>query len=258
MSPGTTICAGSTIDMQILNDLFSYVARAAEILDRDEAFKQKVLETRARLAPMQIGKDRDLQEWLEDWPQKEKSHRHISNLYGLFPGNQISARNTPELAEASRIVLDQRGLVGNGWASAWKMGCWARLYEAEKAMDNFVDYIHNYTFDSLFAICSRALQVDGLFGVSAAVAEMLLQSHEREIHLLPALPQAWQKGSVKGLCARGGFELDMEWNKGKLTSVAILSKVGQTLSLRYGGRQVSFETEAGECYQLDAQLRLRN
>jgi len=232
MSPGTTICAGSTIDMQILRDLFLYVAEAADILGIDQEFCQKVLSTRKKLAPMQIGQKGDIQEWLEDWGQKEKSHRHISNLYGLFPGNQISARTTPELAEGCRIVLEQRGLVGNGWASAWKMACWARLFNGAKAMDNLNYYIHNYVFDNLFAICSKSLQVDGSFGVSAAVAEMILQSHEDEIFLLPALPKFWKNGEVRGLCARGGFEVDIKWEKTRLISALILSRKGSKCRLR--------------------------
>ena len=232
MSPGTTICAGSTIDIQILNDLFGYVALAADILGTDQEFKKKVLDTRRRLAPMQIGQKGDLQEWLEDWGQKEKSHRHISNLYGLFPGNQISLRKTPQLAEASRVVLEQRGLEGNGWSSAWKMGCWARLLDARKAMENFNYCIHNYTLNSLFSLCSGALQVDGALGVAAAVAEMLLQSHENELCFLPSLPESWTKGEVRGLCARGGFEVGLKWESGRLREASIYSKNGKMCRLR--------------------------
>lgn len=140
-TPGVTICAGSTIDMQILNDLFTFTAEASEILGVDSNFRKQILETHGQLAPMQIGEKGDLQEWLEDWNQKEESHRHISNLYGLFPGNQISAINTLELAEVGKVVLEQHGLVGNGWASVWEMGCWARLYNADKVMDNFEYYL---------------------------------------------------------------------------------------------------------------------
>jgi alpha-L-fucosidase 2 len=232
MSPGTTICAGSTIDMQILSDLFSYVADAADLLGKDRSFRDTLLATREKLAPMQIGSEGCLQEWLEDWGQKEKSHRHISHLYGLFPGNQISYRRTPELAAAAAAVLKQRGLEGNGWASAWKMACWARLQNAAEAMDHMVFYIHNYCFDNLFAICAGSLQVDGLFGISAAVAEMLCQSHEREIHLLPAAADSWKKGFVQGLKARGGFEVDMEWEKGRLKSARILSILGNLCRIR--------------------------
>jgi alpha-L-fucosidase 2 len=253
-SPGTSICAGSTIDMQILNDLFGYTAQAANILGVDADFRERVLAMRKRLAPMQIGQAGDLQEWLEDWPQKEESHRHISHLYGLFPGNQVSARRTPKLAEAAGVVLDQRGLPGNGWASAWKMACWARLYEPEKAMANFHFYIQNYVTGSLYAICKDSLQVDGAFGVSAAIAEMLVQSHEDELHLLPALPEAWASGKVSGLCARGGFEITMEWSDGQLVSVAILSKLGKTIDVRYEDKETVLKTQAGDRYHLDGQL----
>ena len=232
MSPGTTLCAGSTIDMQILNDLFGYVAEAARILGIDEEFRKKVLETRARLAPMQINKKGELQEWLEDWGQKEKSHRHISPLYGLYPGNQISVTRTPELARAAQAVLEQRGLTGNGWSSAWKMACWARLYEPEKAMDNFLYALKNYTFNNLFSICSNALQVDGSFGMTAAIAEMLIQSHEGFIDFLPALPSSWQNGQVKGLMARGGFEINLMWEKGNLKKAEIISKKGEVCRIK--------------------------
>ena len=232
VSQGTMICAGSTIDMQILNDLFGYVAAAADVLGTDREFAKKVLDARRRLAPMQIGKNGDVQEWLEDWGQKEKSHRHISNLYGLYPGNQISVRRTPKFAEGAKVVLEQRGLSGNGWASAWKMACWARLYDARKAMENFTYAIKKYTFDSLFSNCADALQVDGAFGVTAAVAEMLLQSHEGELHLLPTLPEAWKNGEVRGLRARGGFEVDMKWEQGRLLSGYVRSSLGGACRLR--------------------------
>jgi len=256
-TPGITICAGSTIDMQILNDLFGYTAEASKILGIDADFRAQVLETRGRLAPMQIGQKGDLQEWLEDWEQKEKSHRHISNLYGLFPGNQISVRRTPEFSEAAKVVLNQRGLTGNGWASAWKMGCWARLYDAEKAMDNFVYCMHHYTTNSLYSICSRYPQVDGLFGLSAAIAEMLLQSHEGEMHLLPAVPDAWSTGSVHGLRARGGFEVDMTWEQGKLKEAVIHSLNGNDCRIRCGERQAEIKTEPGQKLTFNEYLEIQ-
>ena len=266
MSPGTTICAGSTIDMQILNDLFGYVSEAAGILGIDAEFAQLVEEKRTRLAPMQIGKNGDLQEWLEDWGQKEKSHRHISNLYGLFPGNQISLRRTPKLADGCRVVLEQRGLAGNGWASAWKMACWARLREPDRAIENFDYCVHNYTLPNLFSICSRALQVDGTFGLTAAVAEMLLQSHEEAIVLLPALPSSWGDGEAAGFCAREGFEVSWTWDKGVVRQARIKSISGKTCRIRteQGGVLetrdksplnlsprdgiVEFETQPGQTY----------
>jgi alpha-L-fucosidase 2 len=264
VSPGTTICAGSTIDMEILNDLFGYVAKASEILGVDEPLREKVLEARKKLAPLQISSNGQLQEWLEDWGQKEKSHRHISSLYGLFPGNQISLERTPELANGARAVLEQRGLEGNGWSSAWKMACWARLLEAEKAMDNFTYAIHNYTYDNLFSICAKALQVDGSLGVSAAIAEMLLQSQDGEIFVLPSIPPSWREGEVSGLRARGGFEINLGWDGKQNIILDIKSSLSKTCRIRTpypvkikqtfpevsitreGDNQFSFEIEPGE------------
>ena len=231
---GTSICAGSTIDMQILSDLFGQVAQAADVLGVDRDFKKRVLEARAKLAPMQIGRKGNLQEWLEDWGETEKSHRHISGLWGLFPGHQISPRRTPELAEGARVVLNQRGLPGNGWASGWKAACWARLGNADKALENFTYAMHKYTTDSLFSICSNTLQVDGAFGMAAAVAEMILQSHEDEISFLPAIPTSWNEGEVRGLRARGGFEVGLQWSAGRLRQATILSTVGGACRVRAG------------------------
>jgi alpha-L-fucosidase 2 len=230
----TSICAGSTIDMRILHALFGQAAEAAAVLGVDPDFRSKTLEARAKLAPMRIGRKGNLQEWLEDWDETEKSHRHISGLWGLFPGGEISPRRTPGLAEAARVVLDQRGLPGNGWASAWKAACRARLGDGDKAMDNFVYAMNHYATASLFSICSNALQVDGAFGMAAALAEMLLQSHEDELSLLPALPAAWNKGEVRGLRARGGFEVGLRWSDGRLREATILSTLGGPCRIRAG------------------------
>jgi len=228
----TSICAGSTIDLRIIDALFSQVAQAADILGLDRDLKKRLLEARANLAPVRIGRRGNLQEWLEDWDETEKSHRHISGLWGLFPGAQLSPRRTPELADGARIVLEQRGLPGNGWASAWKAACWARLGNGGKALDNFVFAMNKYTTESLFSICSNQLQVDGAFGLAAAVAEMLLQSYEDEITLLPAVPAAWNEGEVRGLCARGGFEVGLRWKSGRLEGATILSKAGNVCRVR--------------------------
>ena len=229
---GSSMVAGSTIDMQILNNLFAAFARATEVLGVDPDLRKKALEAKARLAPLQIGRKGNLQEWLDDWDETEKNHRHLSPLWGLFPGKQISLRKTPKFAEASKVVLEQRGLSGNGWSSAWKAAAWARLGNGAKFMDNFTYAMHNYTTNTLFSICSRAMQVDGAFGFAAAIAETLLQSHEDELNLLPALPESWASGEVSGLVARGGFEVGLKWKDGRLDQAALTSRLGNLCRVR--------------------------
>ncbi len=268
MSAGTALVAGSVIDTQIVRDVFGAVSRASEILGVDPELRARLAAATARLAPMRIGRRGDLQEWLEDWDQREKSHRHISHLYGLFPSAQISPRQTPDLAAASRAVLDQRGLPGNGWASAWKAASWARLLEGDRALDHIEYAVKTYTTDSLFSICSKAMQVDGSFGMTAAIAEMLLQSQDDELALLPALPAAWPRGSVSGLKARGGFEVAMTWDDRRVVRAGIVSALGHTCRVRVrgavtvmsDGREVTlarpeagvvqFDTRPGERYEL--------
>ena len=228
----TTIAAGSTIDMQVLKDLFSYYGSASEILNKDIDFAKKVLAARQRLVPSQIGKDGTLQEWTEDYGQMEKNHRHASHLYGLYPGKVISVNKTPELIEPVKKVLELRGDGASGWSRAWKTNLWARLGDGDRANKVFKGYLKEQCFPSLFAICARQFQVDGSLGVAAGITEMLLQSHEGYIDLLPALPSEWTDGHFDGVCARGGFELDFSWKNKTLTSLEILSKAGSPCNLK--------------------------
>ena len=230
----TTICYGSSMDMQILTDLFGCFGEASRTLGVDEEFAAKVAAARAKLVPPQIGSNGSLQEWAEDYGQMEDKHRHFSHMYGLYPGNVLSARRTPQYVEAIKAVLEQRGDGGAGFSRAWKMSLWARLNDGDRAHKIFKGYIKEQAYPQLFAKCFTPLQVDGSLGVAAGITEMLMQSHEGVIDLLPALPKEWSAGRFKGVCARGAFELDMKWSGAKVTSVEVLSKEGQPCRIKTG------------------------
>jgi alpha-L-fucosidase 2 len=230
----TTICYGSSMDMQILSDLFGCFGEAARTLGTDEEFAVKVAAAREKLVPPQIGGNGSLQEWAEDYGQMEDKHRHFSHMYGLYPGNVLSARRTPQFVEAIKAVLEQRGDGGTGFSHAWKMALWARLYDGDRANRIFKGYIKDQAYPQLFAKCFTPLQVDGSLGVAAGITEMLMQSHEGVIDLLPALPKEWSEGRFKGVCARGAFELDMKWSGARLTSVEVLSNEGRLCRIKTG------------------------
>ncbi len=232
----TTICYGSSIDMQILSDLFSYYVEAAGILGLDEEFMLNVKEAGSRLVPPQIGKVGTLQEWTEDYEQLEDKHRHFSHLYGLYPGNVISVKNTPRLIDACKAVLEQRGDGGTGFSRGWKMALWARLYDGNRAAQIFKGYIAEQCYPQLFAKCFTPLQIDGTQGVAAGITEMLIQSHQGVIDLLPALPDEWSEGEFNGVCARGGFELKMKWKDREITRVEVLSKYGHLCRIKAGDK----------------------
>ena len=216
-----TMAAGPTMDMHIIRDVFGAFAEAAALLRTDTAFAVDVRAARARLAPNQIGKHGQLQEWLEDWDDLEPQHRHLSPLWGLYPGSEITPERTPALAAAAAVTLDRRGTGGCGWSYAWKMGLRARLYDGEKSLEQLRAMLTKSSLPNLFSLCGRALQVDGNLGATAAIAEMLVQSHQDAIRLLPALPREWKDGSVTGLRARGGFDVAMSWLDSRVTRATV-------------------------------------
>ncbi|MCJ7485051.1 MAG: glycoside hydrolase family 95 protein [Candidatus Aminicenantes bacterium] len=254
----TSIGAGATMDMEIIRDLFNNCVIASTVLGRDPEFRARLRETRRRLAPSQIGQHGQLQEWLEDWDRPEDKHRHLSHLYGLFPGPQITLRGTPLLARAAKQSLVFRGEQNMGWSMGWQINIWARLEDGDTAyrllrnqlelktnedMQHGDDgYWDGGTFPNLFS-CGPPLQVDGNFSGCSGIAEMLLQSHAGEINLLPALPSAWPEGSVRGLRARGGYEVDIEWRGGRIVRAAIRSKLGGRCRIRAAEPLLASETD---------------
>ena len=231
----TTICYGSSIDMQILTDLFGYYGEASKILGLDREFAQKVAAARMRLVPPKVGKDGSLQAWTVDYGMHERS-RQLTPLYGLYPGNVLSARRTPEFVDAIKAILQHPSEGDPGLLRTWGMALWARLYDGDKANDSFKGYIREQAYPQLFAKCTKALQVDGSLAVAAAITEMLMQSHEGVIDLLPALPKEWGTGRFNGVCARGAFQLDMKWKESKITSVEVLSRAGEICRIKTGIR----------------------
>lgn len=246
---GVNICAGSTIDMQIIRDLFAECAEAGKLLGADPEFCAQVTQARQRLAPLQIGRHGQLQEWLDDWEDKEPRHRHISHLYGLYPSCQITPSTTPDLAAAAKVTLNLRGYGSTGFGRAWTAACWARLLDGQQAVNSLAKLVAKDTCQNLFSMCYGSPQVDGSFGATAAITEMLLQSHAGEIHLIPALPPAWASGSVTGLRARGGFVVDVVWKDGKLVEAVIHSLTGNPCRVRYGTQTREVKLAKGESYR---------
>ncbi|WP_369766041.1 glycoside hydrolase N-terminal domain-containing protein [Flavobacterium sp. WC2429] len=250
---------GGTADLAMIRECFDKTIKASKVLNVDAYFREKLETALSKLHPYQVGKEGNLQEWYFDWNDEDPKHRHQSQLFGLFPGNHIAPLQTPDLAAASKRTLEIKGDETTGWSKGWRINLWARLWDGNHAYKMFRELLHYVepdlkksdksrkggTYPNLFD-AHPPFQIDGNFGGAAAVAEMLVQSNETEIRLLPALPDAWESGSIKGICARGGFEISMEWNGKTLEKVSVLSKKGGKTELIFGGKSKRITLKKGQ------------
>ncbi len=262
---------GATSDLAMIRECFLQTIKASEELKIDDDLRNRLQHALEKLYPYQVGKKGNLQEWYHDWEDAEPQHRHQSHLFGLHPGNHITPMTTPELANACRKTLEIKGDETTGWSKGWRINLWARLRDGNRAYKLFrelLTYVEpdgarktSYgggggTYPNLFD-AHPPFQIDGNFGGAAGVIEMIMQSDENQVYLLPALPDAWRSGSVSGICARGGFEISMRWKDGKLSDATVRSKSGNKCTLSYQGKVVTFATVAGSEYRLDGALILK-
>ena len=256
---GINVCFGPTMDNQIIRDVLNYTMEASKILGVDEDLRDVMDSVVKRLPPTKTGRLGQITEWLQDWDDPNNKNRHISHLYGLFPSAQITPEETPDLIKGARITLEQRGDDATGWSLAWKINFWARMHDGDHAYKMIRMLLTpGKTYNNLFD-AHPPFQIDGNFGAVSGVNEMLMQSHNGRINLLPALPSQWKDGSIKGIRARGGFEIDsMAWKGGKLAYISIKSLVGQTLNIVNGSNTYSTSTVPGKVYEFDGNLKLTN
>lgn len=255
------ISMGPAHDQQVIWQLFTDFLMASNELSIDNELIRQAAEAKEQLAGPEIGSDGRLMEWAEEFPEVEPGHRHISHLFAVHPGAQISVEQTPELAAAAKKSLDHRienGGGHTGWSAAWLISQYARLHEAEKARESLHTVLKKSTSANLFGQ-HPPFQMDANFGVTAGIAEMLLQSHAGNISLLPALPQEWKDGQVSGLLARGGFEVSINWEQNQLTGVQVRSKLGKPVILKHGNSEIELKTtDRNKTYQFDGSLKLLN
>lgn len=244
------IDAGATFAHAVAREILACAIEASEILHADKKNRREWQQILQNIAPYQIGRYGQLMEWSKDIDDPNDQHRHVNHLFGLHPGSTISPITTPELAEASRVVLEHRGDGATGWSMGWKINQWARLHDGNRAYLLLGNLLKNGTLDNLWD-SHPPFQIDGNFGGTAGIVEMLLQSHLSFIHLLPALPESWQEGSVKGILARGGFVVDIFWSEGQLLRAVVHSLSGKNCRIFYQGQFLDFPTEKGEIYWIE-------
>src|SRR5574344_455682 len=248
------VTAGTSMDNELIYELFNNVIAAANTLGKDGELAQHYADRLKLMSPMQIGRWGQLQEWMQDWDDPNDTHRHVSHLYGLFPGNEISPYRTPELFDAARTSLVHRGDPSTGWSMGWKVNTWARLLDGNRARKLITDQLtlvdpvggrNGGTYPNLFD-AHPPFQIDGNFGCTAGIAEMLMQCHDGSLHLLPDLPDDWATGSVSGLRGYGGFEVSFTWKNGQVETITLTSNLGGNCRLRVPNRLVSVKgmTEA--------------
>ena len=259
-----TLCSGPTMDNQLIRALMNTTIQAAGILHKDQEFAARLATVRDQLPPNQIGKHGQLQEWLDDVDVPNNNHRHMSPLWALYPGADITPAD-PKIYNAAKVLLKWRGDGSTGWSYAWRIPLWARVGDGDFAYRQLSELFKRKTLPNLFDLCGP-FQIDGNLGAPAGIAEMLLQSQLTEtrsdksevriLDLLPALPKAWPSGSITGLCARSGFEVNLDWDKGALTRAVIRSKLGEPCLVRYAGKSLELDTKKGKKYTLNGELAL--